>query len=209
MLVVGAKGFAKEILQILLNNNYNNQIAFYDDIHKNDLLFDKYQILKNDFEVQVFLKENNYLFTIGIGNPLLRNKMHKKIIKLGGKLISTICNNTDIGHYDVNIQNGCNILSGVKISNSVTIGICCLIYYNSIIAHDVILGDFLEISPSVTILGHVKISDFVQIGANATILPNISIGNNSIIGAGSVVTKNIPDNVLVVGTPAKIIKYLS
>jgi acetyltransferase-like isoleucine patch superfamily enzyme len=46
------------------------------------------------------------------------------------------------------------------------------------------------------------------IGSNATLLPNICIGNNVTIGAGSVVTKNIPDNCLVMGIPAKVIKEL-
>jgi maltose O-acetyltransferase len=43
----------------------------------------------------------------------------------------------------------------------------------------------------------------VRIGSNSTILP-VSIGNNSIIGAGSVVTKDIPENSVVYGNPAKI-----
>ncbi|WP_150322079.1 acyltransferase, partial [Enterobacter hormaechei] len=48
-----------------------------------------------------------------------------------------------------------------------------------------------------------------SVGANATILPGITIGYNSIIGAGSVVTKDIPDNVIVAGNPAKIIRSIS
>ncbi len=47
-----------------------------------------------------------------------------------------------------------------------------------------------------------------SIGSNATLLCGIEIGLNSIIGAGSVVTKNIPDNVIVAGNPAKIIRKL-
>ena len=43
------------------------------------------------------------------------------------------------------------------------------------------------------------------IGSNATLLP-VTIGENSIVGAGSVVTKDVPDNCVVVGNPAKIIK---
>ena len=99
-------------------------------------------------------------------------------------------------------------MSGVKISNSVSIGKGCIIYYNSIIAHDCVIGDFVEISPSVSILGRVEISNHTHIGAGATILPDIKIGKNSIIGAGSVVTKDVPDNVIVVGVPAKIVKFL-
>ncbi|EEU5811077.1 N-acetyltransferase, partial [Escherichia coli] len=52
----------------------------------------------------------------------------------------------------------------------------------------------------------IHIKKNASIGANATILPGIIIGENSIIGAGSVVTKDIPDNVIVAGNPAKIIR---
>lgn len=46
------------------------------------------------------------------------------------------------------------------------------------------------------------------IGANATILPGVTIGENSIVAAGSVVSKNVPDNVIVGGIPAKFIKEI-
>lgn len=46
------------------------------------------------------------------------------------------------------------------------------------------------------------------IGANAILLPGVTIGKNSVVGAGSIVTKSIPDGVVAVGSPAKIIKHL-
>lgn len=46
------------------------------------------------------------------------------------------------------------------------------------------------------------------IGAGAVILPGIKVGENSIVGAGSVVTKDVPDNTVVAGNPAKFIKHL-
>lgn len=54
----------------------------------------------------------------------------------------------------------------------------------------------------------VEIGDNVWIGMNAAILPGVSIGNNSIIGSGSVVTKNIPENEIWVGNPARFIKKI-
>ncbi|MBD5379776.1 MAG: sugar O-acetyltransferase [Bacteroides sp.] len=54
----------------------------------------------------------------------------------------------------------------------------------------------------------VTIGDSVWIGGNAVILPGVTIGSNVVIGAGSVVTHDVPDNVVVAGNPAKIIKTL-
>jgi acetyltransferase-like isoleucine patch superfamily enzyme len=48
----------------------------------------------------------------------------------------------------------------------------------------------------------------VSIGSGATILSNISIGENAIVGAGSVVTKDVPPNSIVVGNPAKVLRYI-
>ncbi|MGP9801372.1 acyltransferase [Rheinheimera sp. NSM] len=46
-----------------------------------------------------------------------------------------------------------------------------------------------------------------SVGANATILPGVTIGRYAMVGAGAVVTKNVPDYAIVVGNPAKIIRY--
>lgn len=51
--------------------------------------------------------------------------------------------------------------------------------------------------------------DNVTVGANAVIIGNITIGNNVIVGAGSVVVKDVPDNAIVAGNPARIIKFNS
>jgi len=53
----------------------------------------------------------------------------------------------------------------------------------------------------------VKIGNDVWLGENVSVLPGVTIGDGSVIGAGSVVTKNIPDYVIAVGAPAKVIKY--
>lgn len=74
-----------------------------------------------------------------------------------------------------------------------------------ILAHDASTFNYVGYSK----IGKVKIGDNVFIGANSIVLPGVNINKNSIIGAGSVVTKDIPENSIVAGNPAKIIGSLS
>ncbi|MBW7675601.1 acetyltransferase [Chryseobacterium chendengshani] len=208
MLIVGAKGFAKEVLEICHQNNEIDNLVFYDDVNDNSngLLYGKFPILKSLEEARDYFEKIDTRFTIGIGNPKLRIKLFEKFMKLGGTFTSTISKDTESGSYGVEIGIGCNILSGVKISNDVIIGKGAIIYYNSIITHDVVIGEFVELSPGTTVLGRSKIGDFTQIGSGAIIFPDLVIGNNVVIGAGAVVTQSLPDNCVAVGIPAKIIK---
>tara|TARA_R110002167_G_scaffold58527_1_gene165789 strand:+ start:7814 stop:8467 length:654 start_codon:yes stop_codon:yes gene_type:complete len=210
MLIVGAKGFAKEILEIVHQNNHLENLVFYDDVSDDlpKILYNKFPVFTNLKQVKTFFNTIDNRFTLGLGNPILRKKLSIKFISEGGVLTSTISKNATIGSYDIHISEGVNILSGAIISNSVRIGKGCIIYFNSIITHDCIINNFVEISPAAQILGGVHIGDYSQIGSNATILPNVKIGSNVIVGAGAVVTKDIPDNCVVVGVPGVIIRKL-
>ena len=58
------------------------------------------------------------------------------------------------------------------------------------------------------IFGKIKIGDNVHIGMNSIVMPNVTIGKNCIIGCGAVVTKDIPDNSVAVGVPARVIENI-
>ncbi len=208
MLIIRAKGFAKEILEILSSSKKDQDFVFYDDLNnfENNLLFKKYKVLTSQKEAQNYFSTKDTSFTIGLGNPVLRKTMSDKFTGLGGKLTSVFSKDANIGTHDVVIGDGNNILPGAIISNSVTTGLGCIIYYNAIITHDVTLGDFVAVSPAAVLLGRCKIGNYSQIGANSTILPDVTIGNNVIVGAGAVVTKDVPDNCMVVGVPAQVKK---
>lgn len=207
MLIIGAKGFAKDILEILRHNNELNNLVFYDDVNSDeDELFAEFPIIKFMDDAEQYFSNIDDRFSIGIGNPNLRCKMYHKFTALGGVLHATISPKIDVGNYDVNIAEGCNILSGVKISNSVEIGMGTMIYYNAIINHDVVIGKFVEISPGAIVLGNCKIGNFTHIGSGAVILPGVVIGNYVKIAAGAVVTHNMPHHVLTAGVPAVIKK---
>ncbi|HTY91164.1 MAG TPA: DapH/DapD/GlmU-related protein [Methanocella sp.] len=76
----------------------------------------------------------------------------------------------------------------------------------STIGHDTEIGDFSDVAPGAAIAGRVWIGNRTMIGIGSTVIDGIHIGSNSVVGAGSVVVKDVPDNVVVVGVPAKILR---
>lgn len=72
--------------------------------------------------------------------------------------------------------------------------------------HDGGVGLFRKEYHGINVFGRIKIGNNVFIGARSMIMPGISVGNNVVIGAGSIVTKDIPDNCVVAGVPARIMK---
>jgi len=210
MIVVGAKGHASEVLEILVSQNVQN-IAFFDDVNDpsdlNKTL--EYDILRSLEEVRNFFVEvDNFDFVLGLGVPIHRELMAKKFIAIGGNLMTVISNSSVIGKNLVIIGKGTQIMNQAVLTTKINIGSGVLINAHSSIMHDSIIEDYVEIAPGVRLLGRCKISKRVQLGANSVVLPDIVIGENTIVGAGAVVTKNLPANVVAVGIPAKIIKYI-
>jgi len=210
MIIIGAKGFAKEVLEVLHQLENLENVAFFDDV-SNDIpnfLYDRFLVLKTDDAVRRYFNKYGPDFVLGLGGPILRKRLATRFELLGGVLVSSISPYARIGSYGNNILEGANIMTGTVITNDVSIGKGVLINLSCTIGHDVEIGDFVEICPDVNISGNCLIGSYSFIGTNSTILPGVQIGKNVIIGAGSVVSKNIPDNSLALGVPAKIIKEL-
>ena len=98
----------------------------------------------------------------------------------------------------VTVKSGVYIWDGITIDNDVIIGPCVAFTNDKMPRSKVYPEKFSRI--------HLKQN--CSIGANATLLPGITVGRYAMVGAGSVVTKDVPDYAVVVGNPAKVIRYI-
>lgn len=156
------------------------------------------------------LKIHEYNLT----RPDDKKKMKKMIKDILGKTGEDVCVEQPFRcDYGKNIEVGNNFFAN----------------YNCVILDvaKVTIGENVMFAPNVSIYtaGHpihpesrnsgyeygipVTIGDNVWVGGNVVITPGVKIGNNVVIGAGSVVTKDIPDNVIAVGSPCRVIREIT
>ena len=151
---------------------------------------------------RLFSKYGNCEVIITPDSPKIREKLVNLYKTIGYKFATVI---SPLAHISksANIGEGTVIQAGVNVSSATKIGCFCKLNSYSNVMHDNVIGDYTTIAPNAVLLGRVVTGKDSYIGANSTVLPNISIGSGSTVGAGSVVTKDVNENVIVKGVPAK------
>ena len=152
--------------------------------------------------IMIFRNWSEYM-----GGGGLRILAAKRFLKFCGSNINIgvgarIHKNTVLGNNS-GIGRNCEITDAVTIGNDVLMGPDVYILTQN---HNFENTEQLIRKQGFRGIQPVEIGDNVWIGARVIILPGVHIGSGAVIGAGSIVTKDIPQNVVVVGNPAKIIK---
>lgn len=94
-----------------------------------------------------------------------------------------------------------------QLSPDTTVSNNCILLPNSFLGHNSFMDEFSSIATNSVVGAHVHIGKGVHIGSNATIRETVKIGDYSFVGMGSVVLNDVPDYAVVVGNPAKILRY--
>jgi len=197
MLLFGASGHAKVIVDILLSKGIQVKGFYDEDESKKELwgipVIGKTKDFNNAAEECI----------VSIG----KNDTRKKVVQqlADAEFGIAIHDKSTIGSH-VMIGEGTVVMAGTIVNADTKIGEHVIINTSASVDHDCIIGDFAHIAPNASICGGVEVGEGSLIGAGATVIPLVKIGKWCTIGAGAVVVEDIPDNSVAVGNPAKIIK---
>jgi len=201
IVIIGCGGHGKKMVE-LINKSDINFIGFLSQENKGEYIND-HKILGY---LDEYLDDINFIhckYHIAIGNNFIRYEIDQILKNLREKI--TLISNNSILSNKVKIGKGCSINHGTIIQTNTEIGESVIIDTGSIVEHDCKIGNYVNIHPGSILCGNVEVSDNSIIGSGSIIREKTKIGKNSLIGAGSIVLKDIPDNVIAYGNPAKII----
>ena len=140
---------------------------------------------------------------LAIGSPATRRKLKLLIDDIGVEFGSINHPTVTTTPY-VAIGRGVIVAPGATLMSGANLGDFSYVNVHAIVGHDVVLENFSNIGPGVTLSGGIRIREGADIGAGASIIQYLDIGEWSVVAAGAAVVNNVPANTLVAGVPAVV-----
>ena len=214
--IFGSSGFAREV-DWLINDIYrltrkDYQPHFFVSDDSDPQIGQSINSIKVISETEFLQKYNQGLVRcfLGIGSPLLKRKIYRKISQANQKATfpNLIHPSASFDHRQGKVALGIGniICANNAITTDVTLADFVTINLNCTIGHDCFLDSFTTVSPGVNISGRVQVEEAVFFGTNASVNEGVKIAPESIIGAGATVVGDLKVSGTYVGTPAKRIK---
>jgi UDP-perosamine 4-acetyltransferase len=167
-------------------------------------------VLGNDTLLPKLVADGITHFFVGvgtIGNSTPRRRLYEMATGLGLQPVNAIHPRAVVSP-SVKLGPGVTIMAGAVINASANVGANVIINTGVIIEHDCVLGDHVHVATGARLAGGVSVGEGSHIGIGASVRQSIRIGRNVIVGAGAVVVKDIPDNVVAAGVPARVIRVV-
>ena len=211
VLVVGASGHAKVVLDIFEKQAQHQVVGLLDDFKPVGTMVFGYEVVGAVADVlPLATRFHADAAFVAIGDNWIRSQIVDRLKSLSPRLtfVSVVHPSAQIAR-GVNLGAGSVVMAGVAINSDSVIGEFCILNTNSSVDHDNRLGSFSSLAPRVATGGNVSIGDFTAISIGAVILQGRNVGQHSVVGAGAVVTRDVHDLTVAYGVPAQPIRTRS
>lgn len=141
---------------------------------------------------------------VAIGDNACREAVTERVRKAGRRLV-TITHPSSFVIVHAILGDGVFLHHGAVVGCDATVGDGTIVSAQAIVGHDCRLGRFVHLAPGVRLAGGVHVGDGAFLGINTVVLPGIHIGRRVTIAAGSIVTRNLPDDAVAAGMPARVV----
>jgi sugar O-acyltransferase (sialic acid O-acetyltransferase NeuD family) len=200
LIIVGAGGFGREVLQYVLDRGESEVIGFVDDreaaVHEVPVL----PVWLGSLDSHVIDHTAHYV--IGIGKPSLRASISARLEAAGAAFVSVIHPSAYVPPT-ANIGVGCVIAPGAHLGPHARLGPHAVLNVLSSVGHDATVGRATVLSPYAVINGAAVLGDGVLLGTRATVLIGVRIGEQAQVAAGAVVYRDVEAYALAQGDPAR------
>jgi acetyltransferase EpsM len=212
ILILGGLGNGSVIANAIREANmhgYNDYqcVGFLNDRALVGEKIDDFPVLGAVQNIKEFIEEGYFFINtiLRIDGQKERLDMFKKL-NLPEERLATFVHPSSYVAPNVQLNPGSVIMPHVAISSGTSIGKGSLIMVGATIGHDNIIGDYCHIAAQACVGAYLKIGIGVHIGLNATIREHLTIGDFSTIGMGAVLTKDVGNDEIWVGNPAKLLR---
>jgi sugar O-acyltransferase (sialic acid O-acetyltransferase NeuD family) len=147
-----------------------------------------------------------YTVALAVGDNYARRAVAQSLIYRDIE-VATICSPSAMIAHSARIGRGAVVMPSVAINPDASVGEGAILNTGAIVEHDVTIGHYAHVSPNATIGGGAAVGDLTHIAISATVLPLVRIGSRSVLGAGSVAVRDIPEDVVAFGSPARIQRW--
>jgi acetyltransferase EpsM len=212
IIILGGSGIGMIAASIIERTAIGEVVGFLNDfipIGNEVGKFKKIKILGNTPDLYNYIEKNDYYVFIAYVGLTNEKDTYEKILNLNipkDKFINIIDPTAIIPGGFCKIGKGVLFAPLSQLSPDTEISDNCLLLANSFVGHDSFLDRFAHLATNAVVGANVHVGKAVHIGSNATIREKVRIGDYSLIGAGAVVIENVPENAVVVGNPARVLR---